>query len=104
MTDLDMNTALDWRGRTVLDRDGEKVGTLKDIYLDDSERPHWGSVHTGLFGTRETLVPLTEAREDGGALRLPFERDHMRGAPNVNPDAQLTDDEESRLYRHYGLG
>jgi uncharacterized protein DUF2382/PRC-barrel domain protein len=103
MHEVDINTALEWRGRTVVDRSGEKIGTLKEIYLDESERPHWGSVHTGLFGIRETLVPLDAARPDQDLLRLPFDRDHVKAAPNLDPDVQLTADEEQQLYRHYGL-
>jgi hypothetical protein len=100
--ELDIDTALDWRGRTVVDRSGEKIGTLKDLYLDESERPHWGSVHTGLFGTRETLVPLTEVRPQDDVLQLPFDRDHVQDAPNLDPDVQLTAEEEAELYAHYG--
>ena len=100
---IDIETALEWRGRTVIDRDGEKVGTLADIYLDEDERPHWGSVATGLFGTRETLVPLTAAEPEGDELRLPFAADHVKDAPNVDPDVQLDPEDEQRLYRHYEL-
>jgi hypothetical protein len=103
MPEVDINTALEWRGRTVVDRAGEKIGTLKDIYLDETERPHWASVHTGLFGIRETLIPLDHARAEQDALRLPFDRDHVNAAPNLDPDVQLTADEEHQLYRHYGL-
>jgi hypothetical protein len=103
MREVDIDTALEWRGRTVVDRAGETIGTLKDVYLDESERPHWGSVHTGLFGIRETLVPLDAARPDQDVLRLPFDRDHVKDAPNVDPDVQLTADEEQQLYEHYGL-
>jgi stress response protein YsnF len=101
---LDIATALEWRGRTVVDRDGEKIGTLKEIYLDESERPGWGSVHTGLFGLRETLVPLSEAQAEGDQLRVPYERGQVEDAPNVDPDVQLDAEDEQRLYRHYGLG
>jgi stress response protein YsnF len=100
---FDIETALDWRGRTVVDRHGEKVGTLREIYLDETERPSWGSIHTGLFGLRQTLAPLREARLDGDQLRVPYERDHVKDAPNVDPDVQLTPEEEQRLYRHYDL-
>src|SRR5215218_6626365 len=103
MRNVDIDTALEWRGRTVVDRAGEKVGTLKDIYLDESERPNWGSVHTGLFGIRETLVPLDQVRPEEDLLRLPFDRDHVKEAPSLDPDVQLTADEEEQLYRHYGL-
>jgi hypothetical protein len=104
MTDIDIETALDWRGRTVVDRDGEKIGTLKEIYLDESDRPAWASVATGLFGRRETLVPLTEVDASEDALQVPFAGDHVKDAPNVEPDVQLSSDDEDRLYRHYDLG
>jgi sporulation protein YlmC with PRC-barrel domain len=99
----DIRTALDWRGRSVVDRDGEEIGTLKEIYLDQDERPAWGSIHTGLFGLRQTLVPLTEVRLDGDRLRVPYEREQVRSAPTIDPDVQLTDDEEQQLFRHYGV-
>jgi Domain of unknown function (DUF2382)/PRC-barrel domain len=103
MADVDIDTALEWRGRTVIDRDGEKLGTLKEIYLDQHERPHWGSIATGLFGTRETLAPLTAAQLTGDGLQLPYAGDHVRAAPNVEPDVQLSADEEQLLHRHYEI-
>jgi stress response protein YsnF len=103
MGEVGIQTALDWRGHTVVDAGGEKIGKLKEIYLDQDERPAWGSVHTGLFGLRETLVPLTEARPEGGELRVPFEGDHVKAAPNVDPEVQLTPEQEDELYRHYGM-
>jgi hypothetical protein len=104
MAEVDIQTALDWRGRTVVDRDGERIGTLKEIYLDDSERPGWGSVHTALFGLRQTLIPLGEVVTDDDQLRLPYDGQHVKDAPNLDPDVQLTPDEEDALFRHYGMG
>jgi hypothetical protein len=101
MREIDIDTALDWRGRTVVDRDGDKIGTLKDIYLDERERPSWGAVDTGLFAMRQTLIPLGEAQLDDDVLQLPYDGDHVRNAPNVDPDVQLSEDEEQQLYRHY---
>ena len=100
---LDIETALDWRGRTVVDRDGDKIGTFDELYLDESDRPAWGAVTTGLFGMRQTFVPLSEARPDGDVLQVPFGKDMVKDAPNVDPDTQLSPDEEDVLYRHYGL-
>ena len=101
---LDIETALEWRGRTVIDRDGEKIGTLREIYLDEAERPSWGSIHTALFGLRQTLAPLSEARPEGDQLRVPYAGEHVKDAPNIDPDVQLTPEEEQRLYTHYGTG
>src|SRR3954471_8834308 len=104
MAPLDIETALDWRGRTVVDRDGDKIGTFDELYLDDDDRPAWGAVTTGLFGMRQTFVPLSEAQPDGDVLRVPFGKDMVKDAPNVDPDTQLDPEEEALLYRHYGLG
>jgi stress response protein YsnF len=103
MPPLDIETALDWRGRTVVDRDGDKIGTFDELYLDESDRPAWGAVTTGLFGMRQTFVPLSEARPDGDVLQVPFGKDMVKDAPNVDPDTQLSPEEEDVLYRHYGL-
>lgn len=101
MTAVDIDTALHWRGRAVLDRHGEKVGTLREIYLDEDDQPAWGSVQTGLFGLRQTFVPLGDAQQAGDDLQLPYERDHIKDAPGVDPDVQLSGEEEERLFRHY---
>jgi hypothetical protein len=101
MAEVDIDTALDWRGRAVVDREGEKIGMLREIYLDESDRPAWGSVHTGLFGLRQTLVPLTEARPVEEQVQLPYRREQVNEAPSIDPDVQLTADEEEQLYRHY---
>src|SRR3954469_9986130 len=100
---LDIDTVLGWRGKTVRDRDGEKVGTLGDLYLDrETDRPAFAGVRTGLFKRNESIVPLEGAREIDGDLRLPYAAQEIRDAPNVDPDVELSEDEEERLRDHYG--
>src|SRR3954449_6959412 len=101
----DLDTMLGWRGKTVLDRDGEKVGTLGDLYLDrKTDRPAYAGVRTGLFKRNESIVPLEGAREIDGDLLLPYAAEQIREAPNVDPDVALSDEEEERLHSHYGEG
>jgi hypothetical protein len=102
MADVDIDTALGWRGRTVRDRDGEKIGTFGDVFLDERDRPAWASVRTGLFGRRESCVPLDEATEVDGDVRLPYPAELVKEAPQVDPDVALEPDEEDRLHAHYG--
>jgi hypothetical protein len=106
MTGPDIDTALDWRGRTVRDADGEKIGSLGDVYLDqETDRPAWGGVRTGLFGRGESLIPLDRVTPaDDGDLHVPFARDHVKDAPRVDPDVALDHDEEARLYAYYDGG
>lgn len=103
MTAFDIDTVLGWRGRTVYDRDGEKLGTLEDLFLQgDSDRPAYGGVRTGLFGRRTSIVPLAGIEEQDDRLVVPYEKDVVRDAPNLDPDAELSPEEEEALHAHYG--
>ncbi|HEV2918382.1 MAG TPA: PRC-barrel domain-containing protein [Actinomycetota bacterium] len=99
-----IETARGWLGRVVVDRDSNKIGEVVDIYMDnETGRPEWAVVRTGLFGMRSTFVPLAEAREVGDELQVPHPRLEVKEAPNIEPDGQLSEVEEAELYRHYGL-
>jgi uncharacterized protein (TIGR02271 family) len=93
-----------WRGRTVVDRDGDKIGKLDEVYLDEQTgRPEWALVNTGLFGTKSSFVPLAGATETDDDVRVQFEKAQVKDAPNVDEGRQLSQDEERQLYSHYGL-
>jgi sporulation protein YlmC with PRC-barrel domain len=93
------------RGSTVVDQDGDKVGRVEQVYLDDtSQRPTWVTVSTGLFGTRETFVPLDRATWEDDTLRVPYEKSFIKNAPNLESDGHLEPSEEDELYRFYGIG
>ncbi|NKX50298.1 YsnF/AvaK domain-containing protein [Arthrobacter deserti] len=88
----------------VIDPEGNKIGTLGQLYLDDNtEAPNWATVKTGLFGMSETFVPLTEAVTDGDTIRIPYTKDQVKDAPRADPDGHLSEADEDRLYQHYGL-
>ena len=92
-------------GRSLFGSDGEKIGKVGQIYLDDTTgRPEWATVQTGLFGTRETFVPLREVSGSGEDLNVPFTKEKVKNAPNVDADGHISADEEAELYRYYGLG
>ena len=102
MAPIDIDTALGWRGRTVRDRDGDDIGKLGDVYLDgESDMPAWASVRTGLFGRKESLVPLDRVEEDEDGLRVPFAKQEVVDAPSIDPDVALEPEEEDALRRHY---
>ena len=96
--------ALDWRGHEAIDRDGDKLGKLKDIFLDnDSDRPEWAVVGTGLLGRDARFVPLRGASEREGYVRLDFQKEQVEAAPDVDHEGELTPEQEQALYEHYGL-
>jgi uncharacterized protein (TIGR02271 family) len=93
-------------GSNAVDNDGDKLGKVGQVYLDDQTgRPEWATVQTGLFGTHETFVPLSEASVEGGTLRVPYEKARVKDAPRVEAEqGHLSPDEEAELYRYYGIG
>ena len=99
-----IETVRAWLGRVMIDRDGQRIGEITDIYLDnETGRPEWAVVRTGLFGLRSTFAPLGEATEVGEHVQVRHERAQVKDAPNIEPDGQLSAAEEAELYRHYGL-
>jgi uncharacterized protein (TIGR02271 family) len=92
-------------GRPVHGADGQKIGDVGQIYLDDATgRPEWATVRTGLFGTKESFVPVAEAQITDEGLRVPYDKDAVKDAPRVDADqGHLSQEEEADLYRHYGL-
>jgi uncharacterized protein (TIGR02271 family) len=92
-------------GATAYDQDGAKLGKIGQVYLDDaSGRPEFITVNTGLFGTNESFVPVTEATLEEDSLRVPFSKDQVKDAPNVDVDGgHLDESEEARLYEYYGM-
>ncbi|MGW0551468.1 DUF2382 domain-containing protein [Streptomyces altiplanensis] len=90
----------------VYDAQGKKIGDAKHVFLDDAtHQPDWVSVKTGLFGTSESFVPIHDATMVEDHLEVPYPKDRVKDAPNVDVDAggHLSEAEERRLYEHYGI-
>jgi uncharacterized protein (TIGR02271 family) len=91
------------RGQHLFGSDGEKLGTIEDVYLDTgSGQPEWALVTTGLFGTKQSFVPIRDLRNERDGISVPFDKATVNDAPKVDPDGQLSPSEEAELYRHYG--
>jgi uncharacterized protein (TIGR02271 family) len=104
MATMQKQELLRCRGEDLVGRDGEKIGEIQEIYLDtESGQPEWALVNTGLFGMKSTFVPIREASHEDDGLRVPYEKSMVKDAPKIDPDGQLSREEESELYRHYGL-
>jgi uncharacterized protein (TIGR02271 family) len=100
----DIDTVRSWQGATMVDADGDKIGTVESIYLDDETgEPEWALVNTGLFGTKSSFVPLAQATSSGDQVQVPYEKQLVKDAPRVDTDQHLSEAEEQQLWRHYGL-
>src|SRR4051794_11508090 len=99
----DIDTAMAWRGRAVRDQDGNELGTLGELYLDsETSRPAWAGITRGRLRRTETVVPLEGVQEDGEDLRLPLDLARFDEAPDIDPEVELTAEQERVLYEHYG--
>jgi uncharacterized protein (TIGR02271 family) len=95
---------MSWRGQTLVDDNGDKIGKIEEIYLDaETYVPEWALVTTGMFGSKQSFVPIQDATSaDDGNVRVAFDKQTVKDAPKVDPDGRLSDQEESDLYRYYG--
>ena len=101
MTEFDVNTLT---GSTVVDSSGGKIGKVGQVYLDDQTgQPEWVTVKTGMFGSKESFVPLAAARVQGDQLVVDASKDQVSGAPQVDQDGHISEQEEADIYRYYGL-
>jgi len=93
-------------GATTYDQTGQKIGQVATIYLDKATgEPEWLTVRTGLFGMKETFVPLVLAHVRGqGEVEFAADKDTITAAPKIDQDGELSEAEEEQLFSHYGLG
>ena len=92
-------------GQDVYDESGEKIGSASEVYLDDETgQPEWVTVRTGLFGTKESFVPIRDADLTNDGVRVPVSKARVKDAPKIDTDGHLSPQEEQELYRYYGLG
>ena len=100
-----------WLGHDLIDRDGDKVGTIVNFYLDEETgQPDWAVVRIGLLGSRLTLVPLDQATVSfaataggGGSVTVPYDAATILDAPSVALGEELTELDTAAVLRHYGM-
>ncbi|MGY1601420.1 DUF2382 domain-containing protein [Geodermatophilus sp. SYSU D00815] len=91
-------------GSDVYDESGQKIGSASEVYLDDeSGQPEWVTVRTGLFGTKESFVPIRNADLTDDGVRVSVSKDKVKDAPKIDTDGHLSPQEEQELYRYYGM-
>jgi uncharacterized protein (TIGR02271 family) len=92
-------------GTTAYGRDDQKLGKVGQVFLDDQTgQPQFATVNTGLFGTKESFIPIDQATLSEDRLTVPYTKDQVKDAPSVDLDGgHLDQSEEERLWAHYGL-
>jgi len=94
----------EWEGQTLLDREGDKIGRIEEIFLvEETGRPEWALVKIGRLKGHTTLVPLSSAQPVEDGVRIGFTKDVVGEAPQIDADEELSEQQVSPVYRHYGI-
>lgn len=89
---------------TAFDVDGEKLGSVEDVYINDATgQPDFVDVNHGLFNARNSIVPLRGHTLENGELRLAFGKDRIKDAPNLDVENHITEEQREEFFRHYGV-
>jgi uncharacterized protein (TIGR02271 family) len=92
------------RGEPVYSSDGEKIGSVEEIYVDEETgRPEWIGLGTGFFGKKRVLVPVEGAERTGDGFTVPYSKEQVEDTPDIDSD-EISQETEQLLYAQYGLG
>ncbi|GAA2017866.1 PRC and DUF2382 domain-containing protein [Nakamurella flavida] len=93
-------------GGEVVGSDGEKIGKIGQVYLDnESGDVTWVTVKTGFFGSSESFVPTDNATVDGDTVTVPYDKSKIKDAPHSSDAGDaLNPEQENDLYSYYGVG
>ncbi len=95
----------EWHGKMLIDRDGEKIGKLQDIYVDvETDEPQFATVKEGFIDRHLTFVPLAGIRIGPDGLQVTATKDQVRSAPEIEMHGEeLSQADESTLYHHFEM-
>ncbi|GGN63225.1 photosystem reaction center subunit H [Actinoplanes lobatus] len=97
----------DVRGRTVIDSNGEKVGTVADLLVDTVENHvrFLRVTHGGILGIGavSSFIPVDAVRRvTDDEVLIDSAKDRIAGAPQYDPDLIDQRDYYEKIYGHYG--
>ena len=98
-------SAAEWHGKLLVDRDGEKIGKLQDVYVDvETDEPQFATIKEGFIGRHLTFVPLGGIKVGPDSLQAAVSLAQREDAPNIAQHGEeLSQADESTLYHHFEL-
>lgn len=102
MTMLPSNNIQSIVGATVFGSDRAKLGRISRVFVDAADgHPTWAEIHTGLLIRHAIFVPLSDATWEHDDIRVPYDEDLVKHAPQVDGEDGLSPEQEQELDRHY---
>ena len=92
-------------GYEVYDRNGEKIGKVDDLFVDENDQPEYIGVKMGFLGTSSTLIPmdLVTVAESSGRIEVSVDKATAKNGPAFDDDREITPEYENQVYSYYGL-
>jgi sporulation protein YlmC with PRC-barrel domain len=89
----------------VYDNQGERIGKVDDLFVDETDREEYIGVKMGFLGLKSTLIPMDIVRVNEGerTIEVSESKDHVKNAPSFDDDEDITPDYEDRIRSHFGL-
>ncbi len=92
---------LAWVGFKVTDENGHAIGKVDDVYAV-AGNPEWVLVRH--HRSHHFLAPLGDAIAGNDQVFLPFAKETIESAPEVDPGAAASEEVIAAARAHYGLG
>jgi uncharacterized protein (TIGR02271 family) len=100
---IDMHRLTAMHGDAVYDANGDKIGSVQEIFYDnDTRQPEWIGIGTGFLRTKRVLVPVAGASVSDDGITVRYDKDQVKDSPTVDGD-EIDESTERELYRYYGM-
>ena len=94
----------EWRGADIVDRSGEKIGKLEDVYYDtETDEPVFLAFKSGMLGRHLGFVPFANGTVGRAYVRVAYDKGMASDGPTIETGGELSVDDEGRLFGYYGL-
>ncbi len=103
----DRFTALEekYAGYEVYDPNGEKIGKVDDLFVDENDQPEYIGVKMGFLGMSSTLIPweIATVDENDRRIEVSVEKSKAKDGPAFDDDREITPEYENEVRSYYGL-
>lgn len=92
-------------GYRVEDINGEKIGSVHNVWTDETGQPAFLGVKTGWLGLGKShVIPVYTAHVNDRQkiVRVSFDSEKVKNAPSFDADADLSSEDQDRVYSYYG--
>jgi sporulation protein YlmC with PRC-barrel domain len=89
----------------VYDNQGERIGKVDDLFVDETDREEYIGVKMGFLGLKSTLIPMDIVRVNEGekSIEVSDSKEHVKNAPSFDDDEDITPAYEDRIRDYFNL-